>query len=143
MKISSDWHFIGALALAGLLSLYASFYGLTGFLWSGFPRQQFPVSLILMFLAPLLAFPLFVVSAASSRPAAFGLWALGPAYSLAMFQTSAAHFTGGFLQYLGLLLACLADRLAIILWGTAWLVHFGTKIYAVPRPKEPFLTMGS
>ena len=143
MRASPKWHFIGALILAGLLSLYASFLGLMAFAWGGFPRQKFPLPLVLLFLAPLLAFPLFALAAASIRSASFSLWALGPAHSLAMFQISADRFAGSFLQYLGLLLACLFDRIAIILWITAWLVHFGTGIYARPHREEPAPMTGS
>jgi len=64
------------------------------------------------------------------------MWALGPAYSLALFQTSSANFVGSFPRYLQLLLACLFDRVAIFLWITAWLVHFGTGIYNRPRDAE-------
>jgi hypothetical protein len=143
VKIDQKWHFIGALAFAGLLSLYATYYALTGFLWGGFPRQKFPIPLALLFLAPLLALPLFSLALASSKLAAFCLWALGPAYSLAMFQISAGRFAGSFAHYLGLLLDCVFDRMAVFLWITAWLVHFGTRIYATPRGKEPVATIGS
>ncbi|MGB6728492.1 MAG: hypothetical protein WBE74_21550 [Terracidiphilus sp.] len=142
MRADPKWHFIGALILAGLLSLYASFISLMGIFSGGFPRQRFSVPLILLFLAPLLALPLFALAASSSRLASFSLWALGPAYSLAMFQISAGNFAGSFLNYLGLLLACLFDRVAIVLWVTAWLVHFGTRIYNAPRGAEPAATIG-
>lgn len=91
---------------------------------------------ILLFLPPLLALPLFALSAASSRLASFALWALGPTHSLAMFQLNANLFAGSFLHYLGLLLDCMFDRVAIMLWATAWLVHFGTGIYNRPRLAE-------
>ena len=129
MRADPKWQFIGALILAGLLSLYASFLGLMGFSWGGFGRQKFPIPLVLQFLASLLAFPLFALAAASIRSASFCLWALGPAYSLALFQMNAGNYAGNFFHYLGLLLACLFDRVAIFLWITAWLVHFGTRIY--------------
>jgi hypothetical protein len=142
VKIDPKWHFIGALTLAGLLSLYTSFNGLMGFLWGGFPRQKFPIPLVLLFLAPILALPLFALAAASFRLASFCLWALGPAYSLALFQINADSFVGSFIHYLGLLVACLCDRVAIMLWITAWLVHFGTRIYDGPRGPEPAATIG-
>jgi hypothetical protein len=142
VKIDPKWHYIGALTLAGLLSLYASFLGLEAFAWGGLPRHKFSAPEILLFLPPLLAFPLFALSAASLRTASFAMWALGPAYSLALFQLSAAKFAGSFAQYLGLLLGCLVDRVAMMLWITAWLVHFGTRIYAMPRDKEPDATIG-
>jgi hypothetical protein len=140
VKTGERWQFIGALTLAGALSLYASFLGLMGMLRGGFSKVvQVPYSLLLI--APLLAFPLFVLAAASVRPAAFFIWGLGPSYSLALFQVSARNYAGSFLHYLGLLLACLCDRIAIILWVTAWLVHFGTRIYAVPGTGQA--TIGS
>jgi hypothetical protein len=142
MKVDPKWHFIGALILAGLLSLHASVYALMGFLGGGFPRQKFSMPLILLFSAPLLALPLFALAAASIRSASFCLWALGPAYSLAMFQITAGRFVGGFFQYLGLFAACLFDRMAIILWITAWLVHFGSRIYNAPANPEPAATIG-
>ena len=143
MRIDSKWHYIGAMILAGLLSLYASFYALMGFLWGGFPRQKIPIPLILLFLAQLLALPLFALAAASIRTASFCSWALGPLYSLALFQMNAARFVGGFLHYLGLLSACFFDRMAVILWITAWLAHFGMRIYSAPQAPEPAATIGS
>jgi hypothetical protein len=143
MKVDQKWHFIGALTLAGLFSLYASYYALMGFLWGGFPRQKFPIPLVLLFLAPLLALPLFALALASSKMASFCLWGLGPAYSLAMFQISAGRFAGGFLQYLGLLLDCIFDKMAVILWITAWLAYFGTRIYNRPQDLEPAPRIGS
>ena len=143
MKIGTKWQFISALALAGLLSLYASFYSAMGLLWGGFGRQDFPIGEFFLLLAPLLAFPLFAFAAASSRLAAFGLWTLGPAYSLVLFQINAGSFVGNFMHYLGLLLACLFDRTAVFLWITAWLVQFGARIYNPPRDAEPAATIGS
>ncbi len=142
MKADPRWHFIGALILAGLLSLYASFMGLMAFAWGGFPRPKFPVAYFFVPIAPLLAFPLFVFAVASFRLAAFCLWALGPAYSLALFQLNTGSFAGSFIHYLGLLLACIFDRMAIILWISAWLVHFWTRIYTIPRGEEPAVTIG-
>lgn len=143
VRIDSRWHFIGALVLAGVLSVYASFLGLMGFLSGSLPRHRFSAPLILLFLSPLLALPLFALAAASIRWAAFSLWALGPAYSLAMFQMSnSVGFTGSFTQYVGLLLACLFDRMAIMLWITAWLVFFGSRIYAKRDGGEPTAMIG-
>jgi hypothetical protein len=143
VKADPRWHYIGALILAGLLSLYASFLGLMAFAWGGFGRQKFPALEILLFLPPLLAFPLFMFAAGSSRIASFAMWALGPAHSLALFQMNAAGFAGNFFHYLGLLLACIFDRMAIILWVAAWLVHFGTSIYTMPRGEKPAATIES
>ena len=136
MKTDPRWHFIGALMLAGLLSLYASFAGLTGLLWGGLGRQKFAASVLLLSLPLLLAFPLFMFASGSSRIASFAMWALGPAYSLALFQITSANFAGSFPKYLQLLLACMFDRMAIFLWITAWLVHFGTGIYNRRRDVE-------
>jgi len=143
VKASPRWHLIGALTLAGLLSLYASYFGLMGLLWGGFPRNKFPIPLILLFFLPLLAFPMFMLAAASSRLASFCLWALGPAYSLAMFQIDAEKFAGSFIHYLGLFFDCLFDKLAIVLWVTAWLVHYGSRICAKSSGEEPAPTIGS
>jgi hypothetical protein len=98
---------------------------------------------VLLFLPLLLALPLFALAAASSRLASYCLWALGPAHSLAMFQINANGFVGSFLHYLGLLFACIFDKMAIALWVTAWLVHFGNRIYNTPRGKESVQTIGS
>jgi hypothetical protein len=113
------------------------------FAWGGLPRHKFPLTYIFVALAPLLAFPLFVLASASIRWASFCLWTLGPAYSLAMFQISADSFVGSFLHYLGLLLACIFDRMAVMLWVTAWLVLFGTRIYATQNGEKPAATIGS
>jgi hypothetical protein len=143
VKTDAKWQFIGALIVAGLLSLYASITGLMAFAWGGLPRHRFPLTYIFVALAPLLAFPLFALAAATIRSASFCLWALGPAYSLALFQMNANSFAGSFIHYLGLLLACLFDRMAIFLWITAWLVHFGTSIYHTSQHIEPATTIGS
>ena len=135
MKAGPRWQYFGALTLAGMLSLLASYVGLMTFLRGGFPRG-FPGSYVLIGLAPLAAFPLFALSAASWKMCAFAMWALGPAYSLALFEANAREFAGSFGNYVGLLAACLFDRMAIILWVTAWLVHFGAGIYASKRNAE-------
>ncbi len=141
MKVDPKWHFIGALTLAGLLSFYSSFIGFMAFAWGGFGRQKFPALEILLFLPPLLAFPLFVIAAGSSRIALFAMWTLAPVHSLALFQMNAGSFAGSFFQYVGLLLACLCDRIAVFLWIAAWLVLFGTRIYG-SRGAEPAETIG-
>lgn len=142
MKSDPRWHYIGALALAGVLSLYASFLGLMGFAWGGVPHRGFPATFFLVVIAPLLAFPLYLLAVASSKIASFTMWALGPAYSLALFQISAGQYIGSLPHYLGLLLACFVDRIAIVLWVAAWLVHFGARIYP-PVAKEPAPMIGS
>ena len=142
MKVSRKVLCIVALIIAGLLSLGASFLGLMGLLWGGFGRHGFKILELLFFLPPLLAFPLFALAAASSRLAAFSLWALGPAYSLAMFQVSAENFVGSFTHYAVLLLACFVNKLAILLWVSAALVQFGIRVYAQSRIEEPASTVG-
>jgi hypothetical protein len=117
--------YIGALILAGILSLFLCFFGLMGLGWSGFGRGMDSASIFWFFLPFLMAFPLFVFSLGGTRLAYLGLWVLAPYHRFWLVHISSQNSPHSFRGFLQLLALCACQRQLLGLIVLAASVQFG------------------
>jgi hypothetical protein len=129
MTTSKRWLCIGSPVFAGLLSLFLSFFGGVGLLWSGFPQKAHSGLLLGFFLPCLFAFPLFVLAVGVSRLASLGLWIMVPINWFSIIQIATPNANDSFVAFLTLPIVCLFRSPSILLLLLASLTQFGTQDY--------------
>jgi hypothetical protein len=132
---------IGSLLGAGILSLIISFFGGFALLWAGIEEKPSPYIWLAFVIAPILAFPLFLLAVGVSRLASFALWVMVLMHWIAMTLLS-FPFSGP-MNVLRILIFCLFSKSMMSLIVLAALVTFGTHFYQLPLDKRFFMRSGA
>ena len=116
-----------SLVVAGTLSIFLSFLGGFGLLWSGFPQKDHSFFVLAMFLPFFLALPLFILSACVSKTALYALWAAVPFPWIAVIEMSIPNLRPGPLGFFESMWACAYASVPLAI--LAALVQFGAHFY--------------
>jgi hypothetical protein len=136
MKTSNKVLCFSSLAIAGVLSILLSFFGLFGLAWGGFPKSGYDAQAVELFLPLVLALPLFALAVGVTKYASLVLWIMVAISWIVMIRISMSNFHGGPLDFLTLLVVSLFRSFPMLLLLLAALVEFCTHFYEFTRDRS-------